>query len=97
MEILVLGVVLFAGVMITTARSMSGGESREGENEQEILLQWTVGHLAAALLSTAPMIVAGISTWVGAGGGRYWALAEIVSGLIASVLYAWVLLIEILR
>jgi hypothetical protein len=49
------------------------------------------------LISTVPMIVAGISLWTGAGGGLYWALAEIVSGLIASVIYAWVLLIEILR
>ena len=30
-------------------------------------------------------------------GQQHVALAEIVSGLIASVLYAWVLLIEILR
>jgi hypothetical protein len=30
-------------------------------------------------------------------GGLYWALAEIVGGLIASVTYAWVLLVEILR
>jgi hypothetical protein len=31
------------------------------------------------------------------GGGLCWALAEIVCGLIASVTYAWVLLVEILR
>jgi trimethylamine:corrinoid methyltransferase-like protein len=44
-----------------------------------------------------PMIVAGASTCAGAGGGLYRALAEIVCGLIASVTYAWVLLVEILR
>jgi len=43
------------------------------------------------------MVIAGALTLAGAGGGLYWALAEIVCGLIASVLYAWVLLIEILR
>jgi hypothetical protein len=59
-EIFVLGVVLFAGVMITTLRTMSGEEPDQD-------------------------------------GGLFWALAEIVCGLVASVTYAWVLRVEILR
>ena len=39
--------------------------------------------------------MAGISVWAGA--DLYWALAEIVAGLVGPVLYASVLLIEILR
>jgi modulator of FtsH protease len=58
------------------------------------LRQILPGH---ALVSTAPMAVAGASTLAGVGGDLYWALAEIVCGLVASVLYARVLLIEILR
>jgi hypothetical protein len=88
-EILVVGVVLCAGVMSATLRTLSGDEPQEGQERAEILLRWKIGHISMGLISTVPMIVAGISLWTGAGGGLYWALAEIVSGLIASVIYAW--------
>ena len=97
-EILALGVALFAGLMITTLHTMSAEEAAEDDGEvHEIRLSWKIGHVTIALQCTVPMIVAGASTWAGAGGGLYWALAEIVCGLIASVTYAWVLLVEILR
>jgi modulator of FtsH protease len=97
-EILTLGVVLFAGVMITTLRTMTGEEPDGDDGEvHDIHLSWRIGHIAIALQCTVPMVVAGASLLAGAGGGLYWALAEIVCGLIASVTYAWVLLVEILR
>jgi hypothetical protein len=97
-EIFVLGVVLFTGVMLTTLQTMSAEEPAEDDGEvHEIHLWWKIGHVTIAVQCTVPMIVAGASTWAGVGGGLYWALAEIVCGLIASVTYAWVLLIEILR
>ena len=77
---------------------MSGEEPDQDDGEvHEIRLWWKIGHVTIALQCTVPMIVAGASTCTGVGGGLYWALAEIVCGLIASVTYAWVLLVEILR
>jgi hypothetical protein len=103
-EILVLGLGLLIGVMATTLRTMLRPPPQKIESakdaedpDYEILLQWKIGHISLALLCTVPMVVAGASLWAGAGGGLYWALAEIIVGLVASVLYAWVLLIEILR
>jgi hypothetical protein len=84
--------------MVTTLRTMNGGEPEEGEEVgPAVRTTWQIEHVSLAAVSTVPMVVAGASTLVGAGGGLYWTLVEIVCGLIASVLYAWVLLVEILR
>jgi type III secretory pathway component EscV len=104
-EILVLGIVLLAGALATTYRTMRSGEPQEGSGEPqdgkagspEVRTIWQIEHLSLALVSTLPMVVAGASILAGAGGGLYWVLVEIVCGLVASVLYAWVLLVEILR
>jgi len=97
-EILVVGVVLFAGVTITTIRTMNPRQPpAEDDEDREFQRWWQISHIIIGLLCTTPMVVTGISLLASAGGGLYWALAEIVSGLIASVTYAWVLLVEILR
>jgi modulator of FtsH protease len=97
-EILAVGVLLLAGVMVTTVRTMTSGEPEEGEEAgPTVRAIWQIEHVSLAGVSTVPMVVAGASTLAGVGGGLYWALAEIVCGLVASVLYAWVLLVEILR
>lgn len=44
-----------------------------------------------------PLVVAGVSLLVGAGGGLYWLVPAVVLGFIGAVVNAWVLLIEILR
>ena len=44
-----------------------------------------------------PLILGGVSVLAGVGGGFYWLVAAIVLGLLAAVLNAWVLLVEILR
>ncbi|MES2169896.1 MAG: hypothetical protein V4479_04140 [Actinomycetota bacterium] len=61
------------------------------------LLTWTAPTLGLALAASIPMIVCGVSLVVGAGGGLYWALGELVVGFSCAIYYAWILLIEILR
>jgi hypothetical protein len=59
--------------------------------------RWTIPSAFFALISTAPMVIAGISITAASGGGLYWAAAELVAGFAVAVYNAWVLLIEILR
>lgn len=86
-EILILGALLLAGAIATTLRAMNS----------ETRLMWKISLLSVALFSTAPMVIGGISVLGRAGGGLYWVLAEMVCGLVASIYYAWILLIEIRR
>jgi hypothetical protein len=48
-------------------------------------------------LATLPVLAAGISLVVHAGGGLYWLVPGILFSFIAGIFHAWVLLIEILR
>jgi hypothetical protein len=53
--------------------------------------------MALAFLSSWPFIVCGVLLFLHAGGALYWAVPGVVVSLIATVINAWVLLIEILR
>jgi modulator of FtsH protease len=57
-----------------------------------ILARW--GLRALALV---PLILAGLTLLVEAGGGLYWLVAGVVFAIVAAVANAWVLLVEILR
>lgn len=59
--------------------------------------RWTLSTFLYALVSTVPMVVAGVSLMVGAGGGLYWVLGELIAGFAIAIYYAWILLVEILR
>jgi hypothetical protein len=48
-------------------------------------------------LPTLPFVISGLSLVVHAGGGLYWLVPAVVFSLIAGTLYAWILLVEILR
>jgi hypothetical protein len=50
-----------------------------------------------AQVAVLPLLAAGVSLLVGAGGGLYWLVPGIVLCLVVGVLDAWVLLVEILR
>jgi hypothetical protein len=56
-----------------------------------------VVNAVAAQLATLPVMVAGASLLAGSGGGLYWLVPALILLLSVGVIYAWVLLIEILR
>jgi modulator of FtsH protease len=53
--------------------------------------------LGMALFATVPFLVGGIAVLTSSIGGLYWILAGICTAIVAAVLNAWVLLVEILR
>ena len=55
------------------------------------------GRVLLAQVAVVPVLVAGVSLLVGAGGGLYWLVPGVVLCLVVAVLNAWVPLIEILR
>ncbi|HTQ12389.1 MAG TPA: hypothetical protein VMH86_00835 [Rhizomicrobium sp.] len=56
-----------------------------------------VPRIVLAQLSSLPFMAAGILVWMDVGGALYWLVPGIVVSLIATVINAWVLLVEILR
>lgn len=56
-----------------------------------------VRRIVLAQVAVLPLLVAGVSLLVGAGGGLYWLVPGALLCLLVAVLDAWVLLIEILR
>ena len=55
------------------------------------------GRIVMAQVAVLPLLVAGVSLLLRAGGGLYWLVPGVVLCLVVAVLDAWVLLIEILR
>jgi hypothetical protein len=60
-------------------------------------LTWKITRLVAALGSSGPAVVAGVTLMAEAGGGLYWLFAAIVLAFLAGIGNAWVLLVEIVR
>lgn len=90
LELALTGIVMWAiptAIHITAFRI---GEGRIGPSGG-------VPRMALAFLSSWPFIVCGALLLLHAGGALYWAVPGVVSALIATVINAWVLLIEILR
>ena len=58
---------------------------------------YIAGRAVLASLSCVPFIVAGLLLWAGQPQALYWMVPGVIVSLIATVLNAWVLLIEILR
>jgi modulator of FtsH protease len=56
-----------------------------------------VVNAVAAQLATLPVIAVGASLLAGSGGGLYWLVPAVILLLSVGVIYAWVLLVEILR
>jgi hypothetical protein len=87
-ELMFLGAVLWGGVSYVTI----GVPNRGGATVGQHLSRQAMGQLA-----TVPLVVAGATLWVGAGGGLYWLAAGAIFAIVAGMIGAWVLLIEILR
>ncbi len=60
-------------------------------------LHWFLLALLVLLIPAVLLLVGGISVLLGAGGGLYWVMAGVATCFAASLLNAWVLLIEIER
>jgi hypothetical protein len=58
---------------------------------------WKVTRVVAALGSSVPAVVAGVSLMAEAGGGIYWLFAAIVLAFLAGIGNSWVLLVEVVR
>lgn len=56
-----------------------------------------VSRHAMRALATIPLLIGGISLLAEVGGGLYWIAAGVLLGILAGVMNAWVLLVEILR
>jgi modulator of FtsH protease len=86
-EVLVVGVVLCAAILLLTLRSRP-------EPGQE-------SHLASALgvpaIGALPLVAGALLLALGEDGGSYVVLAGIIGAVVGGVLNAWVLLVEILR
>jgi len=49
-------------------------------------------HLGPILL-----VIGGVSLWIQSGGGLYWVVPGLIAAMVAAIIGAWVLLVEILR
>jgi modulator of FtsH protease len=58
---------------------------------------WMFIRVVTHELATLPFIVCGVSLLIGSGGGLYWLVPGVVLAFAASILNAWVLLVEIQR
>ena len=63
-----------------------------GVTTTNFVMRVTGDHLGPLLL-----VIGGISLWVGTGGGLYWVVPGLIAAMVAAVIGAWVLLVEILR
>jgi modulator of FtsH protease len=69
-----------------------GAEKAGGATRGQYLLRLTLGQLASL-----PLVAGGISMLVEDGGGLYWLAGAAIAAIVAGLIGAWVLLVEILR
>jgi modulator of FtsH protease len=89
-EILATGIVMWLMPAIIQIRAVRSGGL--GMHPRYILPRF-----AMAQLSSLPFIASGIYLFLGMAGGIYWTVPGVVVSLVAVVINAWVLLVEILR
>jgi modulator of FtsH protease len=88
-ELLVAGLVVWTGVVTIHVRAVRG---QVGPSSGVL-----AGRIVLAQTAVLPLLVAGVSLLLGAGGGLYWLVPGVLFCLVVAVLNAWVLLIEIVR
>lgn len=88
LELLVQSVVWTTAVMWFTLRSLRSGPSSAG---------WYAGRVLPPLFGTVPYVVGAAVLMSGDAAGLDWVFAGMIGALIAAIMNAWVLLVEILR
>jgi len=88
LEMLILGAVMAAVLLVRRLRLPRAPDEP---------LTWTLTPVTVILVSTLPMIAAGISVLAGGGGGLYWLVPELIGGFAGAVMNAYILLVEIHR
>lgn len=90
LELLTLGIV--AGVPLVAAQLR-----RPRRSEHTSRLDWAATRLAPAVLVPTLTTIAGIAVMTALPGGLYWFAGAAVVAVVAGLIGAWVLLVEILR
>jgi hypothetical protein len=88
-ELLAAGLVAWSFLVMIHLRAV---RSRVGPSSGAL-----AGRIVVVQMAVLPLLVAGLSLLLGAGGGLYWLVPGVLFCLVVAVLDAWVLLIEILR
>jgi hypothetical protein len=88
-ELLVAGLLAWSALVTIHVRAVRG---QVGPSSRVL-----AGRIVLAQTAVLPLLVAGVSLLLGAGGGLYWLVPGVVFCLVIAVLDAWVLLIEIVR
>jgi hypothetical protein len=88
-ELLVTGLI-FAAVLVLVAALGFRKPTRQP-------LSWKITRVVAALGSSVPAVIAGVSLIAEAGGGIYWLFAAILLAFLAGIGNSWVLLVEVVR
>ncbi|HEY5211114.1 MAG TPA: hypothetical protein VIJ42_16870 [Stellaceae bacterium] len=87
-ELILLGFAMSATMIAVGA----GGGNAGGATRRQYALRLILGQCA-----TLPLIAGGVSLLAGSGGGLYWLAVAAFAAIIAGMIGAWVLLVEILR
>jgi len=87
-ELLAFGIVL-SGLLLTTSASKA---QAGGASPRQHLLRNILGQSTAITIA-----LGGLTLLAGAGGGLYWLAAGAIVAILAGMIGAWVLLVEILR
>jgi modulator of FtsH protease len=88
-ELTILGVAVWVTV---TSTQRAASKENPYQTTNNMLVQAVLTQLSAL-----PLVVCGISLACSEGGGLYWIVPAVIFSLLASLIDAWVLLIEILR
>jgi hypothetical protein len=89
-EVLLTGIAMWIVPTLIQIRAIRAGGIGAG-------MRVVVPRILLAQFSSLPFIAGGVLLYLGVPGALYWMVPGIVASLIATVINAWVLLIEILR
>jgi len=83
------------GLVIVGCQLLIG--HRTGRSEQETEASWLLTRLLPTLLGGGCVTAAGLALLAAGGGGLYWLVPAVLIAILAGLVNAWVLLVEILR